>query len=191
MLKTHFFCAPNTWQSIVCTPESSAILQLLVVLGATLLLAFSAQLSIPLVPVPLTFQSVTVVFIGMILGARLGAYTVLTYWIAGCMGCPVFANFSAGFAVFLGPTGGYLIGFLPAAALGGFLASTGFIRSIGLSFISAVLSALIIFLFGFLVLSHFVGVEKAWALGVKPFIFTETLKLILLAWAAPRFWKNA
>jgi biotin transport system substrate-specific component len=84
-------------------------------LGGVFLLAFASQLTIPLVPVPLTFQSSAVILIAMLFGARLGAYTVLAYLAAGFCGLPVFAEFSAGPMHFVGPTAGYLAGFVPAA----------------------------------------------------------------------------
>src|SRR5690242_8292142 len=98
-----------------------------IVLGAALFLALASQISIPLQPVPLTFQSVTVLLIGMALGPRLGGYAIAMYFIAGCLGLPVFANFSFGPQVFLGASGGYLMGFLPAAVVSGYLAQRGWI----------------------------------------------------------------
>lgn len=159
-------------------------------MGTAILLSLSSQLSIPLQPVPLTFQSITVIFIGMALGTRLGFYAVSTYLFAGCLGLPVFANFSGGLHVFFGPTAGYLIGFLPAVALSGFLAQHGFAKSVFTSFISAVLGTVIIFSLGVIVLSQYTGWHNAYVLGVKPFMVTEFIKLLALALFIPRCWKN-
>lgn len=164
--------------------------KLILVFSAAILLSLSSQLSIPLQPVPLTFQSITVIFIGMALGARLGFYAVSTYLFAGCLGLPVFANFSGGLPVFFGPTGGYLIGFLPAVALSGFLAQHGFAKSILTSFISAVFSTVLIFSLGLIVLAQYTGWHHAYLLGLKPFIATEFVKLLVLALFIPRCWKN-
>jgi biotin transport system substrate-specific component len=171
--------------------ENKYVKEILVVLGAAFLLSLSAQLSLPLHPVPLTFQSVTVIFIGMVLGARLGFYTVLTYIAAGCAGLPVFAHFYSGPAIFLDPTAGYILGFLPAAALSGFLAEKGFSKSFLSSFICALLGTIIIFSFGTIGLVNYTGgLHLAFMLGVKPFIITELVKLFALSLFIPHFWKH-
>lgn len=175
----------------LCCPKQSGLNQrILTVLIATLVLAISAQLSIPLTPVPITFQSATVILIGMALGARLAGATIVTYYLMGCLGAPVFADFSAGIHVFFGPTGGYLMGFLPAAMMSGFLAEHGFAKYKLTSFIASLVGCFIIFLSGVCLLSFFVGFSQAFALGVKPFIFTELIKLTAVAFFAPRFWKK-
>ncbi len=182
----------STLQSIFWprTQENSFLKQLFIVLGGAILLSLSSQLSIPLQPVPLTFQSITVILLGMALGPRLGFYAVLSYLTAGFLGLPVFANFTGGLHVFFGPTAGYLMGFLPAAALSGFLAQQGFAKSVLTSFISALLGTVIIFSLGVIVLSHYTGWHNAFLFGVKPFMLTELIKLSALALFIPRCWKN-
>lgn len=182
----------STLQSIFWPKVQENVLfkKLILVFGAALLLSLSSQISVPLQPVPLTFQSITVILIGMALGARLGFYAVSTYLFAGCLGLPVFANFSGGLPVFFGPTAGYLIGFLPAAALSGFLAQQGFAKSILTSFISALLGTVLIFSLGIIVLAQYTGWYHAFLLGVKPFIITELIKLLALALFIPRCWKH-
>lgn len=157
----------------------------LVVLG-TLILAISAQVSIPFGPVPCTLQTAAVLLIGMSYGARLGAYTVGSYLFTGACGLPVFINMSSGL---FGSTIGYLIGFVPAAMLSGYLLQNGWARTTFTSFMAAIVADVIIFLFGYIGLVGFVGWEKAYLFGVKPFLITETLKLGTVALIAPRFWK--
>ncbi|EKD54903.1 MAG: hypothetical protein ACD_60C00035G0003 [uncultured bacterium] len=176
--------------SILWARESRLIKEILLILGGVILLALSAQCVIPLKPVPLTFQSATVVLLGMIYGARLGFLTLLTYLIVGGMGLPLFAELSSGWTPFTGATGGYLVGFLPAALLGGFLTQQGFGRNIFSAFVATLLSASVIFMLGVLVLSHFVGFKNAILLGVTPFILTEPLKLLAVAFIVPSFWKK-
>lgn len=177
-------------QSILWPKENSLIKQSLLLLIGVMALALSAQLSIPLQPVPLTFQSATVILLGMIYGARLGTYTVLAYLIAGLAGLPVFADFTFGIAPFLGPRCGYLIGFLPAALSGGYLAQKGWAKNIFTSFVAACLSASLIFLLGATVLAQFIGWQNAMALGVMPFMLSEFIKLLAVAGMVPTFWKK-
>src|SRR5262245_49962741 len=99
----------NRTLSIFWPKENSFLNQALLVFAGVIVLAFASQLSIPLQPVPLTFQSATVVLIGMVYGARYGTYTIATYLIAGACGLPVFINYSATLSHFLSPTGGYLL----------------------------------------------------------------------------------
>ena len=161
-------------ESATLSPSLSWPREFLMVVSAALFLAIASQISIPLQPVPLTFQSITVLLIGMGLGARLGGSAVALYLIAGSLGLPVFANFSAGLAPFMGPTGGYLIGFLPAAIISGYLTQQHH------KILGALLGTAIIFGLGFVYLSHMAGSTQAWLLGVKPFLISEPIKLLIL-----------
>lgn len=83
------------------------------------LIAVSAQISVNIGPVPLTFQVFAVLLTGLLLGPRLGFLSVLSYDIAGAIGLPVFAGFTGGIAHLYGPTGGYLLAFPIAAFMAG------------------------------------------------------------------------
>jgi hypothetical protein len=100
-------------------------------IGGALALAMSAKAQVPFYPVPMTLQTLVVLAIGAAFGARLAAATVLLYLAEGVLGLQVFAGASAGPAYMAGPTGGYLVGFLVAAALVGWLAERGWDRSLG------------------------------------------------------------
>jgi biotin transport system substrate-specific component len=176
-------------QSTVWSNTSSILKQVLLVAMGVFILAISAQISIPLEPVPLTFQSATVILLGMIYGPRLGAYIVATYLAVGAAGLPVFSNMSFGLSVLTGATAGYLIGFLPAAICTGYLAQNGWARNAFTSFMAATIGASIVFIYGVVGLAVFIGFSKAYTLGVEPFLITETLKLGMVALIAPRFWK--
>jgi biotin transport system substrate-specific component len=166
------------WQTILWTVAGS------------LLIAISAQIAIPLKPVPLTFQSATVLLLGMVFGARLAGYMVLAYLVEGFCGLPVFANFYSGLAMLTDPTIGYLVGFLPAAMLSGYLVQRGWGRSWFSTFCAACLGAVIIFAAGVTGLACFVGWKTAFTLGVAPFLITEPVKLLVTALIAPRFWRE-
>jgi len=164
--------------------------QLLIILSAALVLALASQISIPLTPVPLTFQSATVILIGMTLGARNATAAILTYLIAGFSGIPIFADFSGGAHYLASPTTGYLIGFLPAAFVAGYLAQKGFARNFFSSFLIACLAASIIFACGLTVLAKLIGWNAAVTFGLMPFIYSEIIKLALVALFVPYIWRK-
>ena len=151
----------------------------------------AANVSIPFEPIPFTFETTVVVLIGMVYGARNAAYVISTYYIAGILGLPVFANFGFGFHTFFGPTGGYLLGFLPAAFVSGYLAQRGWAKSILTSFVAAAIGICIIFLAGITTLSQIIGWHQAVMVGIMPFIISEPVKLVVAAVLAPRLWKQA
>lgn len=162
----------------------------LIVLLASVVLAVISQISIPWQPVPLTFQSAAVVLMGLTLGSKRAAAAVALYLLEGVCGLPVFAQGYAGAAVLMMSTGGYLIGFLPAAFLSGFLMEKGFAENTILTFAAALLSAAVIFLFGILHLQWMLGWHNAYLFGVKPFLITEPVKLLIAAGIAKFTWKK-
>jgi biotin transport system substrate-specific component len=178
-----------TLRSIFWPKVNSFSNQLLLVLLGTVVLSLAAQISIPFQPVPLTFQSVTVILLGMGLGARLGGYTIGLYLALGALGLPVFANFSSGIYIFAGPTAGYLIAFLPAAVISGYFTQRGFAKTFLGSFSIALAGTVIIFTGGISFLAQLIGWHNAFLFGVMPFVISEPLKLFALSFVAPRFWK--
>jgi biotin transport system substrate-specific component len=160
----------------------------LVVVGS-FLLAVSAQFKIPLYPVPVTGQTLVVLLIGMTYGPRLGGITVVTYLLQGLLGLPVFAGGGFGIATMLGPTGGYLCGFLLASVAVGFLAERGMGRQIVSTLIAMLVGNVIIYLIGATWLSNFIGAEKALAAGVLPFLYGDALKLIVATGLMPLAWR--
>jgi biotin transport system substrate-specific component len=182
----------NTPMCSVFWPRDNSLLkQSLLILSGVLILAFASQLSIPLKPIPLTFQSATVVLIGMAYGARNGCYVVIAYLLAGLSGIPIFADFSSGIPKLFAPSAGYLFGFLPAALLSGYLTQKGWAKNVISSFAAACLGVSVIFFFGVTALAQFIGWENAIALGLVPFITTESIKLIAVSCLIPRLWKKS
>lgn len=178
-----------TLSSILWSKHNRIIRESLLIFCGIALIALSAQFVIPLQPVPLTFQSATVVLLAMVYGARLGSLTLIGYLAAGTLGLPVFAGMASGISPLMGPTAGYLVGFVAAAFLGGFLAQRGWAKNIFSAFLAACLSASLIFFFGLVVLSHFIGWKSAFAVGLAPFMLTEPLKLLAVALVVPSFWR--
>lgn len=160
----------------------------LVVVGS-LLLAMSAQFKIPLYPVPVTGQTLFVLLIGMTYGLRLGGTTVFFYLLQGVVGLPVFSGGTFGIAVIVGPTGGYLVGFLFAAVVMGFLAERGMGRSIISTVIAMIIGNVVIYLMGASWLASFIGFEEALVAGVLPFIYGDALKLAVAAILMPMAWR--
>lgn len=162
-------------------------LAFLVVVGS-LLIALLAQMEIPLQPVPITGQTFGVLLVGALLGSRLGAVTVLTYLAWGVVGLPVFAGGSSGLARFVGSTGGYLVGFVGAAFLVGWLSERGWDRRVLSTAVAMLLGTILIYLPGIAWLSRFVGWDRVLELGLAPFVIGDLLKVALAALALPIAW---
>ena len=150
-----------------------------VVVGS-LLLAVSARVQVPFWPVPMTMQTMVVVVIAMTLGSRLGTLVISAYVLEGLLGLPVFANSperGVGLAYILGPTGGYLVGFIVAGFVCGWLAERGFRSSMAMAAAANVIGTVIILALGFGWLATLIGVEKAFAVGVMPFLLGSVVKV--------------
>src|SRR5438874_7387404 len=178
----------------IAAPLASAASYAPVVLVATgvLLLTVSAKVQIPLWPVPMTMQTYVILVIGMAYGTRLGAITVLGYLLAGAIGLPVFAGTpekGVGLPYMLGPTGGYLIGFLLAAFLMGGLAQRGWDRHMGLSVAGMTIGHLLILACGVTWLAASLGWERAIAVGAEPFVAATILKTALAGMTLPLAWR--
>ena len=165
---------------------------LFLILVGSLLLTASAKVQVPFYPVPMTLQTLVVLLIGVVFGWRMGSVTVLAYLAQGALGFPVFAGTpekGLGLLYMAGPTGGYLLGFALAAATTGWLAERGLDRSaIGTAFAMAA-GNVVIYVCGLVWLSSFVGMEKAVALGMVPFLFGDLMKIALATATLPMIWK--
>ena len=166
--------------------EISLIKSLFLAILGTVLLALSAKIKIPFWPVPMTMQTFVVLLIGVIFGWKLGLVTVSLYLFEGLIGLPVFAGTpekGMGLSYFIGPTMGYLIGFLAAAFLSGFFKYS---RNYILNFLKLMLSVSLIYIFGMLWLSNFTGWEKVFMVGAQPFLLAELFKISLLSILIPQ-----
>lgn len=153
------------------------------ILTASALIAISAQLSIhlPISPVPITGQTLAVLLLAATLGKRRGLAAVTLYLAEGAAGLPVFAGGKAGWAVIMGPTGGYLIGFAAATFLVGDLIQRGWDRNLWRTVLAMVLGNVVIYLAGLAWLSFFVQGSQVLALGLTPFLVGDALKISLAA----------
>ena len=155
----------------------------LLVVGAAVVLAVAAKAQVPHFPVPATLQTLAVVVLGMLLGPGRAVSAVALYLVQGAAGIPVFAGAVAGPAYFAGPTAGFLLGFLPAAALAGFLAQRGMNQTLLRTLAAVFIADAVVFACGLSWLAEFLGGDfsKAVALGFVPFVGVETSKLIVAA----------
>ena len=171
---------------------SRLLAQLVFILAGATLLAASAQFKVVVLPspVPITGQTLVVLMIGMAFGPRLGAITILAYILAGLRGLPVFAGGGAGLPVLVGPSGGYLVGFVAAAFVIGLLAQRGMDRSILRTALAMVVGTLVIYLFGYAWLASLIGMEKAFLFGIQPYLWGDAMKLVVAACLMPAAWRG-
>ena len=170
-------------------PRRSVLVNSALVLAGSIGIAFSAQIAIPLMPVPVTGQTFAVLLVGALLGGRLGAAAVLAYLAEGAIGLPVFSGLAGGAAHHVGPTGGYLAAFLPAAWIVGALCERGWDRRTFTAAVAMTIGTIVILAGGVSWLAAFTGVEKALTLGLYPFLIGAVIKIALAALALPLGWK--
>lgn len=165
---------------------------LLLAFAGSLLLIVSAKFQVPFYPVPMTLQPLVVLLLGVALGSRLGAATVLLYLAQGAAGLPVFAGTpekGVGLAYMVGPTGGYLLGFALAAYVTGWLAERGFDRTRLGTALAMSLGMVVIYSLGLLWLGVFVGYNaNLLHLGLTPFVLGDLLKIALATLSVPMLW---
>ena len=154
----------------------------LIILLSSTLLAVSAKLKIPFYPVPMTMQTFVVLLIGVCFGWKLGGTIISFYLLEGIVGLPVFSGTpekGSGILYFVGPTMGYLIGFIFAAMISGIFK---FNKNIILNFLKLILSVSIIYFLGVIWLGTLIGWDKPILdLGVVPFLLAELFKIALLS----------
>ncbi|HMN87940.1 MAG TPA: biotin transporter BioY [Bauldia sp.] len=179
---------------------SRFLIGLALVLAGTAVIAISAKIKVPFFPVPMTLQTLAIMAIAATYGSRLAVVTVLAYLVEGLVGLPVFTNTppaGAGPAYFLGPTGGFLAGFVAMAAIVGIAADRGFGRST-VKLAGALLAGEVVMMaLGFAWLAWFatlssgatgLGAGTALAAGVTPFVLGDLLKIALVALGVPAIW---
>lgn len=181
--------------------SQSLLAQAALVVGGSLFIALAAQVSVPMIPVPMTLQTLAILLVGFALGARLGVAALLAYLAEGAVGLPVFANGMNGIA-FFGPTAGFLIGFVAMAAIAGYAADRGVKGFAGTAAVALFASAFI-YLPGVLwamSLAEVAGIDTAkwgadnfamiWEYYMSPFLIGDTAKALVAAlivaggWAA-------
>jgi biotin transport system substrate-specific component len=175
-------------------PENRAMrlaTQIFLAIVGTLILTLSAKTKVMLGPVDMSLQTLAVFLIAVAFGSRLAVATLLLYMVQGALGLPVFQGTpekGIGLAYMLGSTGGYLAGFVVAAAIVGWAADRGWDRN-PFKLLAAILAAeMVIMAMGFGWLAGLIGAEKAWQFGVVPFIVPDLIKVALAASIPPAIW---
>lgn len=161
----------------------------LILVGVSIV-ALSAQIYIPIQPVPFTGQTFGVLLVGGALGFRRGALSLGLYVLLGAAGLPIFAQAASGMDVVLGASGGYLIGFVLAGAIVGRLAELGWDRHIVGSLAAMLLGSVLIYAVGLpwlMVVGGF-SVEQTIAFGLTPFLTWDAAKLTVAAASFPAGW---
>lgn len=176
-------------------PRQTSLVRAALVLGGAALVAIAAQISIPLpfTPVPITGQTFAVVLVGASLGSLLGATSLTVYVVAGMVGAPVYADGASGADVLSSPTGGYLVGFVAAAALTGWLAQKRWDRTLSSSISAMLCGNVLIYACGLVWLQHELGTsaQKTLELGLYPFVIGDLVKIYLAAVLLPAAWRLA
>ena len=179
----------NIWPQVA----TSWLTKALVVILGSIALTISAKLKVPFYPVPMTMQVFVVLLLGLILGFRLGVATMLLYLAEGALSLPVFADTperGIGLAYMMGPTGGYLLGFLLAAAAVGLLAEWGWAKRLPEAVALAFFGLLLIYVPGLLWLGAVVGWDKPiFAYGFTPFILGDVVKALIAALLVTGIWQ--
>lgn len=162
-------------------PVSDRFANLALVLGISWLIALSARyaIQIPISPIPITGQTLVVLLAGLVLGKNRATAAVGAYLAQGTLGLPFFAGGKSGLATLIGPSGGYLIGFLAAAYIVGMLSELRHRRSPWQAAVTLLIGNLIIYMFGLVWLARFVGEAQVLQLGLYPFLIGDALKLAL------------
>lgn len=166
-------------------------MQVLLAIAGTLLLTVSAKAKVVIGPVDLSLQTLAVMLIGAAFGLRLGVATVLLYLAEGAMGYPVFQSTpekGIGIAYMLGTTGGYLVGFVALAAIAGWAADRGWSQNPFKMFSALLVGEIVMLVLGFSWLAYLIGADKAWTLGVAPFIIPDLIKVALASALVPAVW---
>ena len=168
--------------------QFSQLTNFVTVIICSLLLILSAKIKVDLYPVPMTLQPLAVLMIAMLCGRNISVAAVSLYLFQGMVGIPVFA-YGGGLPYLLGPTGGFLFGFLFASMIIGELADRGWGKQNFKSVFAMLTGLMVIYAFGIFQLSILKGFDFAIINGLKPFIVGDLYKLILAALILPQIWK--
>lgn len=163
------------------TPAHSCLKNIALILGASVIIALFATLSFPLpfTPIPVATQAHVILLLSSLLGSKRAFFAVLAFLFQGAIGLPVFAGGQGGLPILLGPKGGYLVGYLAAALITGFLIERRAERTPLYTFASMGVGNLGVYLFGLPWLACYVGWSSVLLLGMLPFLLVDLCKLVL------------
>ncbi|MGD0573000.1 MAG: biotin transporter BioY [Sedimentisphaerales bacterium] len=169
---------------------SAVLYDAMVIICGSLILGLSSQVKVylPISPVPITGQTFAVLMLAALLGSRRGVLAILAYLVEGVLGLPVFAG-GIGPATLIGPTGGYLVGFVAVAYVVGRLAEMGWDRRVSTTIAAMLAGEIVLYTFGVCWLAIMTNIRIALAVGLYPFIVGDILKVVFAAVVLPAGWK--
>jgi biotin transport system substrate-specific component len=174
-------------------PRSGLMTDVLLVVAGAGLVALAAQIEIMLgfTPVPISGQTFAVLLVGAAYGPLLGASSLLLYFFVGLLGAPVYSGGDGGWEIVKGATGGYLVGFIAAALLTGWLAQRRWDRRFNSAVAAMLTGSVVIYAFGLPWLAHVGDYDTLAVLeaGLYPFIVGDLIKLYLAGALLPSAWK--
>ncbi len=173
-------------------PRANARLRdLLLISGGCMLVAALAQvrIALPFTPVPLTGQTLGVLLVGAALGGWRAAASLGLYLVLGMAGLPVFTGGGSGLSHLAGPTGGYLLGFVAAASVVGWLCQRRLDRRFSTALLPFIAGELVIYVLGLPWLAFYVGLDRVLDAGLWPFLLGDGLKVVLAGLVLPVAWK--
>ena len=167
---------------LVKTISNNKIIKILLMsIIGSILLTISAKIKIPFYPVPMTMQTFVVLLLGISFGYKIGVIAIFLYLLEGIVGFPVFSNSpekGIGITYFIGPTMGYLIGFVFACFIAGYFKYNS---NYVINFLKILVSTSVIYFFGVVWLGTLIGWDKPiLQLGVYPFLLAELFKILML-----------
>lgn len=167
------------------------VMDIVLIAAGAALTAIAAQVLVPLWPVPITGQTLAVLLVGSSLGALRGTLAMVLYALLGIVGLPVFSDAASGMGVILGPTGGYIVGFIFAAAFTGWIAQRSWDRRILRSLLAFAGGTLVTFAIGLPWLAMALGLNLQQTLegGLYPFIIGGIVKSIIAAGVVTLGWR--
>jgi len=187
--------------------QSDIVRSLVLVVAGSLILAGSAQVTVPFWPVPMTLQTLAVLLIGGAYGLRLGALTGILYLFEGAMGLPFFAGGKSGIFdshldyLFVSPSMGYVVGFILAAGAVGYLAQAGWINSLVRMTVAALIGSFLIYVPGVLWLGYWFVATKGMATGdaanaaihagFLPFLLGDAIKSLIAGFSLSASWTGS
>lgn len=163
--------------------DLSLIKKAALVVAGTLFIALAAQVSVPMFPVPMTLQTLAILLVGFTFGARLATVTLLAYLAEGAMGLPVFASGNAGLPYMMGPTGGFLLGFVGMAWIAGYATDRGWSRNVLAAIAVALVASAFIYIPGLAWPAAMLGTEwtSLWTHWMAPFLLGDAVKAVIAA----------
>ncbi|MFH0868055.1 MAG: biotin transporter BioY [Candidatus Woesearchaeota archaeon] len=174
--------------------QKNVFLDVFMILMSVVFLGIMANIRIPLWPVPITMQTFGVFLIAFFFGSRKGFLAILAYVLAGLVGFGVFAGYKSGIGALIGPTGGYIAGFLFMSIIVGIMIEKGYGRTKGSVLLCMLVGEVVLYIFGVAGLWLYLGnvsFVKVLMLGFVPFIIGDIVKILGAVALFPYLWKGA